>query len=226
MINGLFKLIFLVVILGVLAAIIVPRAYTPKATPNDVPSQVVMKQEALSKQQAPDPAIVADLLRRQKAEEAAENRRIQAATKGLVVIYDKVQEVRWYGTTEWKQGWAGVFLYIGKEANVPPWLKLIFRNHDDRWVFAKKVLIKADESLFTMVPTKWKRYNDSSVYEEADFVVEKLEHSIIMKMVNARSLILRFEGDDRYRDLNVSASMKRNLQKILDAYTAMGGLIQ
>jgi hypothetical protein len=213
MIKGCLNAIGVIILLGILAAFIVPKFFPPHSSPSGVSQS----------QPAIDPAQIAAERAQQQTETLEAQKRGNIALKSLNIQHDKVQDVRWYGTPTWKSGHIGVFLYFGKNNQSAPDLHLVFQYHDDRWIFARKVLIKADADLLTYVPEKWRRDHNTEVWEVADSDVGLVEMAIIRHMLKAKKIILRFEGDEHIRDYTIPDSMRNDLQKVLDAYVAMGG---
>lgn len=204
MLKSIFKILILIIFLGVAAAVLVPRILAPSqpdtsaqnadnhtSPPNNPPSSAVVK----------------------------------SATKGLLHQRDQVKGIDWYETKALRTASSGVFLYIGVVQGKLPWLSVVFRYHGQHWVFAQKILVRADETLLTLTPNDWTRDNDTTVWEIADLRVTPVELAIIRQIITSKQSILRFEGKDKQQDITIPDSMKQDLQRVLKAYEMMGGTI-
>jgi len=213
MTNSILKLIGLFIALGLIISYCLPDQ---KNSGNTTAGVTTVAKQPESKTEPQQPRLSA----------ADEARQVKEATKGLVVNHDKVKGNDWYEPKGLKSLRSGIYAYIGKEPGHKPWLRLVLRYHGSTWVFANKVLIRADDALYTFTPKKWDHDSYTTVIEEADMSPTTDEISILQKIIASKETILRFEGASRVQDITVSANMKHELQFVLVAFTKLGGSLE
>ena len=145
---------------------------------------------------------------------------------------DKVRGLSFYYPSAWKfysDGyWAAdqrcfVLPYIG-EQNGTYWMRLVFNYTDDDWVFFEKITIAADDERFYEYFSYYDVTRDNGggdVWEYVDMEVGASEIEMLWAIANSEETIIRFEGDDYYRDFTVSASDKQSIKAALEAYEAV-----
>ena len=115
--------------------------------------------------------------------------------------------------------------YLGKQGD-HVWLRWICNYTDDDWVFFEKITFAADDERFYKFFSYYDvvRDNDSGdVWEYVDMEVGATEIEILQAIANSEKTVIRFEGDDYYRDFTVSDKDKTAIQFMLDLYMLLGG---
>lgn len=118
-----------------------------------------------------------------------------------------------------------VLPYMGKQGN-DVWLRLVCNYTDDDWVFFEKITFAVDEERYY---DSFKYYdvtrdNDSGdVWEYVDIEVGASELEMLNAIANSTRTIVRFEGDDYYRDVTISQADKDAIRQVLTVYEALGG---
>ena len=97
---------------------------------------------------------------------------------------------------------------------------------DDGWVFFKKITFACDDQRFYKVFSYYDVVRDNGggdVWEYIDMDVNASEINILEAIAGSEKTIIRFEGDDYYRDFTVSAKDKEAIRFTLDLYYLLGG---
>ena len=155
----------------------------------------------------------------------------EALLKGMNKSEDKIRGMRFYypsiwkvesdGTWYWGRSW--MLPYIGQDDS-STWMQLCFLYDGDDWVFFKNVTIAADDQRF------YKNFNyfdvtrdnaGGEVWETMDITASESDIEMLKAVANSKETTVRFEGDDYYYDLTVSATDKQAIAQVLEAYEAL-----
>lgn len=117
-----------------------------------------------------------------------------------------------------------VLPYLGKEGD-RVWLRLVCNYTSDDWVFFKKIVFAVDDERYTKIfnyfdVTRDNAYGDVWEYVDVD-VSESNYEEILRAIADSTETIVRFEGDDYYRDFTVSAGDKDAIRQMLTVYDAL-----
>jgi tetratricopeptide (TPR) repeat protein len=161
-----------------------------------------------------------------KREEAARNAKYVSALRGMRVQKDKFNEITFYTdrTTPYYADNSKFYLYIGKRAGSEPYLRMEVRYSDDDWLFVDRAEIKVDGSVydFELSSSDWDRDNGSGdIWEWADVPATEYHLTIIDKVINSKSAVIRFTGSQYYDDRSISSTQKRAFVNVLNAYEAL-----
>ena len=141
---------------------------------------------------------------------------------------DRVRNLKFYYPQGWRHysdGWAAdiksfVLPYIGIQGD-DVWLRMVCNYTDDDWVFFKKITFSVDGKNYY----KFFSYNDvvrdneaGDVWEYVDIEVEDNEINILSAIANSTETIVRFEGDNYYRDVTISDTDKKGIADALLVY--------
>lgn len=145
---------------------------------------------------------------------------------------DKVRGLAFYYPSAfpfYPDGWAAdqrsfVLPYLGQEGD-RVWLRLVCNYTADDWVFFKQITFAADDERFT----KYFNYFDitrdnggGDVWEYIDVDVSEGNYEEILSAIaDSSEAIVRFEGDDYYRDFTISAGDKEAIRQMLTVYNAL-----
>lgn len=168
-----------------------------------------------------------------KAEEekkkSEEKQRLAKALSNTKTKIDEVQEITWYyakTTTEYTDT-NEIYAYLGKKEEAPPWLRLNFQYAGDDWLFIDRYIFKVDGETYTIETEYGEVERDNGgggVWEWYDFGATSTDIDMLRAIATSTKTVLRYEGDQYYKDRTITATEKKALLTILDAYTALGGL--
>jgi hypothetical protein len=98
------------------------------------------------------------------------------------------------------------------------------RYSDDDWLFVDYAEINIDGSVyeFDISSSEWETDNGSGdIWEWADVTPTNSHLSIIDKVINSKSAIIRFTGSKYRDDVTVSSTQKRAFVNVLNAFEAL-----
>lgn len=160
----------------------------------------------------------------------------EATLRGMWKQEDKVQGVTYYYPSNIPHGTE--YWYYDQRSFVLPCLVrngnkmdmwLIYCYTGSSWVFFEDITVVADGERFT------NHFNYFSVDRDTSGgkVCETTETSVsyggnyykmLQAMAEANEVIVRFEGDSKYRDITISKADKNAIKAMLDAFDAFHGL--
>lgn len=141
---------------------------------------------------------------------------------------DRVRNIKFYYPKGWRHYsdyWAAdiksfVLPYIGVSGD-DIWLRMVCNYTADDWVFFKKITFSVDGKNFY----KSFNYNDvvrdndgGDIWEYVDIEVGETEIEILKAIANSNETIVRFEGDEYYRDITIAAEDKKGIVEALTVY--------
>lgn len=151
---------------------------------------------------------------------------------GLRKDEDKVRGLAFYYPSAfpfYSDYWAAdqrsfVLPYLGKEGD-RVWLRLVCNYTADDWVFFKQITFAVDDERYTKYfnyfdVTRDNAYGDVWEYIDVD-VSESNYEEILSAIADSNETIIRFEGDNYYRDFTVSAGDKEAIRQMLTVYQAL-----
>lgn len=172
---------------------------------------------------------VNDYLHTQKlAQEQANKERLANATKKLRSNYDAITGITWYydQTTPQQIQRNSFHLYMGQKDLESPTLNLRIQYKSDTWLFIESYLIKTDHSLHTLTT----RFGDvqmdnglSGIWEWYDIPLDAATFKIIEDIINSKTVKLRYQGKQYFKDRDLTAFEIQALKNILDAYESLDG---
>lgn len=163
-----------------------------------------------------------------KKEEA---KKLVNATRNMRKKYDDISETTWYRdkTSPRYSNYNGFFGYFGKSNKGSPFLRLRIQYASDDWLFIEKYIIKVDGVTYEIEEAKYgeiqKDNGSGGIWEWLDRSVTKKELEIMKAVANGKSVKIRFNGKQYYKDKTINSTQKRALRNVLDAFEAMGGKI-
>lgn len=160
--------------------------------------------------------------------EKAEKERLANATKKLRTQYDDVKGITWYydRSTPQYTNYNSFHIYIGKEKTKRPWLRFRIQYTADDWLFIQSYIIKTDNSSYTIETTYGQVETDNgsgAIWEWFDVNMDNTKYQIIKDIIDSKSVKLRYNGKQYYKDRYLTSSEKQGLKNVLDAYEALGG---
>jgi hypothetical protein len=158
----------------------------------------------------------------------AEKERLANATKKLRTNYDDIKGYTWYydkGTPQYAN-YNSFHLYMGKEKSGKPWLRFRIQYAADDWLFIESYLIKTNNESYTISTSYGEVETDNGsggIWEWYDVVMDNRLYNIVKDVINSKTVKLRCNGKQYYKDRTLTETEKQGLQNILDAYEALGG---
>lgn len=110
--------------------------------------------------------------------------------------------------------------YMGAQ-NDSYWLRLIVNYTSRDWVFFEKIIFSVDGKNTTKYFNYFDITRDNSggkVWEYVDIACGESEIDLLWSIANSKKTIIRFEGDDYYRDHTINAKDKAAIKTMLTAY--------
>ena len=162
--------------------------------------------------------------------EKAEKVRLANATKKLRTQYDDVKGITWYydRSTPQYTNYNSFHIYMGKEKDGKPWLRFRIQYTADDWLFIQSYIIKTDNSSYTIETTYGEVETDNGsggIWEWFDVPMDNTKYSIIKDIIDSKSVKLRYNGKQYYKDRFLSSTEKQGLKNVLDAYESLGGTL-
>jgi hypothetical protein len=166
--------------------------------------------------------MIADAEIRKAENEKIAKARLAGAVKKLRTTYDDIQETTWYyskSTTRYRNE-NSFHIYMGKSKEGNPWLRFVIQYAGDDWLFIQKYIIKTDNNTYTIEPSigEIEKDNDTDVWEWYDTKMDANKLDIIRDMINSKSVKLRMEGKQYYKDRIISKQEIQNIKNVLEAY--------
>lgn len=154
-----------------------------------------------------------------------EERRIATALTKMIKKSDKIEGIDWYRdkSSPSYNNQNGFFLYIGKKENESPWMRLRIQYYSDDWLFINSFIVVADGKRFERNQVKFDRDHDSNIWEWYDENLTEADLQMIRAVIDSKEAVIRFHGQKYKNDKIITASQKASLQRVLDAYKALGG---
>ena len=161
-----------------------------------------------------------------KAEETLKKlkkEKAKAALGNLRKTTDKVEGITWYEPTvmpKYTDTRCFVLPYIGQNS-YGTWLRMKYNYTGDDWIFFKKVIFLVDGKKTTRTLHYFNdivRDNQYGVVWEVGDLDASDELDLIENIINSKETIVRFQGDEYRYDHTVSASDKKAMKQVLDAY--------
>jgi len=163
-------------------------------------------------------AQLADIKVRLKKEDKKALSRLKKTT-------DKIEGINFYqhpNQPRYTNSRSTVYLYIGRRIKPKhTWLQMKVQYASKDWLFVTKVTAWYDGQKQTLISGRFKRDNNSSIWEWVDVSPDSRQTGILYAMANAKKVILRFEGQQYRKDVTLSKRDKRAIREVLRAYTGM-----
>jgi hypothetical protein len=182
---------------------------------------ITVAEEGIKKQKLADEKANAE-------KEKAEKERLANATKKLRTSVDEIKGITWYyskGTPQYTN-YNSFHLYMGKENNGKPWLRFRIQYTADDWLFIESYVIKTDNNSYTISPSHGEVETDNGsggIWEWYDVQLDSKLYNIVKDVITSKSVKLRHNGKQYYKDRTINEKEKQGLQEILNAFEALGG---
>lgn len=160
-----------------------------------------------------------------EAAKRAEEQRLANALHNMRKKHDDIKGVTWYHdktSPRYNSERSNFGLYIGKEADSKPWLRLLIQYTSDDWLFIERYIVKADDKTFEIVPERFggvERDNGrGGIWEWYDVAANEREIEIARAVANSKKAVIRYSGRQYHSDRVISATEKQAIKNVLAAY--------
>jgi hypothetical protein len=160
---------------------------------------------------------------------ADKKKKIDAIAINLKSKTDEVTDITWYQakTSPIYANINGLFLMFAKEKNgLVSSLALSIQYTGDDWVLIDKYIFKVDDQTFEITPNYGEVKRDNGlggVWEYYNAFVTGETLKLLKAVAGSKKTILRHQGDQHQYDRIITASEKKAIKDVLDAYTVMDG---
>lgn len=160
-----------------------------------------------------------------------ELKRAEPLLAALDTTTDDMEGWTWYRDRAASRQILGKYVrfYFGKkkdaESSGPLRLKVQYEGTD--WIFARRIIIKADDTVIDMATdhSAWARENSGGkVWETLDVPINREHPEIAKALGTAKAIKIRFDGDRRYSDFVVPQKQIEALARVYEAWTAFSGV--
>jgi hypothetical protein len=187
-------------------------------------SSTVASEETATEEATPTPTPTIDP-EAEKAAEAKTAKELKNALAPLRIKTDSVTNKKWYyarTTTQYLDS-NSLHVYIGQDQGSEPYLRLRIQYAGDDWLFINKFTLNVDGEVFVIEPDygDMERDNDSDVWEWYDINPSDENVSMLKAIMNSTKAVIRCEGDQYYRDRNITVTEKKALKAIFTGYDAL-----
>jgi hypothetical protein len=168
-----------------------------------------------------------------KAEEARleETRRKEARRRAIAAAsmakkVDKLEGITWYQDKATHGYESSFHLYFAERAGYVTNLRLKLRYYADDWLFVQSFTVYADGQRFEYSNVEFERdHGSGSIWEWYDQPVSTSDLAMIRAVIVAKDVTVRYHGRQYRGDRKVTSSQRAALQRVLDAYEALGGTL-
>lgn len=144
--------------------------------------------------------------------------------KLLSSSYDEFNAITFYSPK--KEYNLTTYPYIGKSTqNV--WLRWKIRYSSSSWLFVKSLSFKIDNDVIDYFPSKQFERDATGGYIEEllDVPVEGTEEQLLLRIMEAKIVKIRFKGATQYHDVQLSKKELQAFRDVIGAYYGLGGRI-
>jgi len=150
---------------------------------------------------------------------------VSRVTKGLSLERDKIEKVSFYSAKSRTYLASRVEPYISLSDNMLPLLRMKATYFGDDWVFYDSIKIMVDDQV---IYERGFRHSDvarnnssGSVWETADYPANEDELRALAAIAKSKSATIRFSGDKRRRDHEITKKERQQIKQVLEAYAQL-----
>ena len=117
------------------------------------------------------------------------------------------------------------YLYFGTKKGYKPTLFLRIQYYGDNWLFIKKYIFKVDGVITELTPNYGEIVSDnnSKVWEYFDETPTESQVMLLKRIIASKKTIMRIQGSQYYKDVTISSTRKKAMQRVLTVYAGLGG---
>lgn len=152
-----------------------------------------------------------------------EQRRLASVAK-LRKKEDRVEGITWYqhpNRPKYLNSRSTVYLYIGAKPGYRPTLRMKVQYAASDWLFVDSVYAWQNGLKELLITGPFDRDNNSTIWEWRDVEPDGYQIEVLRSLGKAKKAILRFEGAQYKRDVELSAGDKRAILDVLEAYDVL-----
>jgi hypothetical protein len=154
----------------------------------------------------------------------------KAALAQMQIVKDDFKDTAYYGDkSSPKLGSSAdanaFYLYFGTKKGEKTTLFLRIQYYGDNWLFIKKYIFKIDGVTTDLTPSygEIKSDNNSKVWEYFDKTPTGSQVMMLKRIIASKKTVMRIEGSQYYKDVTISSTQKKAMQRVLIAYAGLGG---
>lgn len=190
------------------------------------PSSPESSEASLMLAQVDSRIATANKQRKREEEKKAQEERLafERAIGNMKKSTDEIKGITWISHRNSPILGNYVSVYFGSNkdsaANYP--LRLKLQYYGDDWLFVRSVTVKADDKVYELGKLDFERDNSSgSVWEWIDMPIK--DYEMLNHWMTAKRVVVRFNGDQYYRDFALPQNQQTQLQEVYRAWKIMGG---
>ncbi len=151
-----------------------------------------------------------------------EKAKIAQATSNMLQERDDIAKITWFSHKDMKDYFkTNIQVYFGKPDHKEPYLRLKTTYHSDSWLFIKSMIIVVDDVQYPFEKIKFERDHYSTIWEWSDLLVDDSLKNMIQKIANSKKTVIRFDGQQYYKDYTVTDKEKKCIQDVLKAFDTL-----
>ena len=152
-------------------------------------------------------------------------KRVETEKLKFDVDYDEFEDITWLYSKQRPNfsNTKAFCTYIGVK-NDYAWRRLLVRYSGDNWLFLKSIIIKTDNSTYTLDASNAKRDNYTDVWEWIDIPVKEGEDFMLYDIIHSKQTKIRFNGSQYHYDWTLPSNVIQGLKEIDDYYYLMDSL--
>ena len=115
-----------------------------------------------------------------------------------------------------------LLLYMGKQPDSRPWLRLRVQYAADDWLFVEGVELKIDGQRRELRGLgRFERDNDAGqIWEWSDTKPSEYNLGVLSEVANSKKTTIRYNGSQYRKDRTITSSEKKALREVLAAFDA------
>lgn len=159
----------------------------------------------------------------ERSERELEQRRATAVA-AMRKDVDKLENTTWYydKSSPNRANTNTFHVYFGEKGK-DVWLRWTTRYFADTWLFVHSFTVYADGQSWEYNNVKIERDHTADTWEWHDTTPTARDIEMIRAVIRSKEATIRFHGRQYHDDRKISATQKKALQRVLDAYVARGG---
>lgn len=152
-------------------------------------------------------------------------KRVETEKLKFDVDYDEFEDITWLYSKQRPNfsNTMAFYTYIGVKNNYA-WRRLVVRYSGDNWLFLKSIIIKTDNSTYTLDASSAKRDNYTDVWEWIDIPIKEGEDFMLYDIIHSKQTKIRFNGSQYHCDWTLPSNVIKGLKEIDDYYYLMDSL--
>ena len=151
----------------------------------------------------------------------------KAALAQMKIQKDDFKEIAWYTDKSSPNNidTNALYMYVGTKKGEKPVLFLRIQYSGDDWLFIKKYLFKIDGAVSDITPYSGEIESDNNtkVWEYYNQAMKGSQVMLMKRIIASKKTVMRMEGSQYYKDVTISSTQKKAMQRVLTLYAGLGG---